>query len=125
MATRAAEEGVETRASWLPIVIVAFAQILLIFNISTLQVSIEGIVSAFNIPATATGTAIVSYTLVVAGFIMPGARLAQTLGSRRVVRTTVLLFAGSMILMMLSRGIVTLILAQVIAGAAAAALVQL
>lgn len=116
-------ERLETRTSWVPMVIIALAQILLIFNISTLQVSIEGIVSAFNVPATVIGTAIVSYTLVVAGFIMPGAKLAQTLGSRRIFRATVLLFGAAMALMVLSRGIITLILAQVIAGAAAAALV--
>src|SRR6185437_175960 len=113
----------ETQASWVPMVIIALAQILLIFNISTLQVSIEGIVSTFNTPATVVGTAIVSYTLVVAGFIMPGAKLAQSLGSRRVFRATVLLFGAAMLLVMLSRGVAMLIIAQIVAGAAAAALV--
>jgi predicted MFS family arabinose efflux permease len=114
---------VEPRAPWLPLVIIAMAQILLIFNVSTLQVSIEGIVSSFNAPATAVGTAIVTYSLVVAGFIMLGAKLGQSFGSRRVFRAMVMLFGVAMALMMLSRGIVTMIFAQVIAGAAAAALV--
>ena len=104
-------------------VVIALAQVLLIFNISTLQVSIEGIVYSFNAPATVVGTAIVTYTLVVAGFIMPGAKLGQKLGSRRVFRFTALLFGAAMALMMLSRGVVALILAQVIAGVAAAAMV--
>ncbi len=104
-------------------VIIAMAQILLIFNVSTLQVSIEGIVSSFNAPATAVGTAIVTYSLVVAGFIMLGAKLGRSFGSRRVFRTMVVLFGAAMMLMTLSRGIVTVIFAQIIAGAAAAALV--
>lgn len=117
------QERPETQASWVPMVIIALAQILLIFNISTLQVSIEGIVSTFNTPATVVGTAIVSYTLVVAGFIMPGAKLAQSLGSRRVFRASIILFGVAMLLVMLSRGVAMLMIAQIIAGAAAAALV--
>jgi predicted MFS family arabinose efflux permease len=110
-------------ASWLPMVVIAMAQILLIFNVSTLQVSIEGIVSSFNVPATVLGTAIVTYSLVVAGFIMLGAKLGQAFGSRRVFRAAIGLFGGAMALMMVSRGIGMVILAQVIAGAAAAAVV--
>jgi len=122
MATKRISD-VEPQARWLPMVIIAMAQILLIFNISTLQVSIEGIVSSFNAPATAVGTAIVTYSLVVAGFIMLGAKIGRSFGSRRVFRTMVVLFGAAMMLMTFSRGIVTVIFAQIIAGAAAAALV--
>jgi len=122
MATKRISD-VEPQAPWLPMVIIAMAQILLIFNISTLQVSIEGIVSSFNAPATAVGTAIVTYSLVVAGFIMLGAKIGRSFGSRRVFRTMVVLFGAAMMLMTFSRGIVTVIFAQIIAGAAAAALV--
>jgi hypothetical protein len=70
----------EPRASWLPLVIIAMAQIFMIFNVSTLQVSIDGIASSFNASATAVGSAIVAYALVVAAFILLGARIAQMLG---------------------------------------------
>jgi MFS family permease len=113
----------EPQASWLPMVIIALAQILMIFNVSSLQVSIEGIVSSFNAPATTVGTAIVTYSLVVAGFIMLGARIGQIFGSRRVFRAMVALFGAAMALMAFSRGPVTMIIAQVMAGAAAATLV--
>jgi MFS family permease len=104
-------------------VIIAMAQILMIFNVSTLQVSIEGIVSSFNTPATTVGTAIVTYSLVVAGLIMLGARIGEMYGSQRVFRAMVALFGAAMALMALSPSAVTMIIAQVIAGAAAAALV--
>jgi MFS family permease len=104
-------------------VVIAMAQILMVFNISSLQVSIEGIVSSFRTPATTVGTAIVTYSLVVAGFIMLGARAGQMFGSRRVFRVMILLFGAAMALMALSPGATTMILAQVLAGAAAAALV--
>jgi MFS family permease len=113
----------EPQASWLPMVVIAMAQILMVFNISSLQVSIEGIVSSFRTPATTVGTAIVTYSLVVAGFIMLGARAGQMFGSRRVFRVMILLFGAAMALMAFSPGATTMILAQVLAGAAAAALV--
>ena len=106
-------------------IIIATAQILMVFNVSSLQVSIDGIVSSFNIPATMIGTAIVTYSLVVAGLIMLGARVGQIYGSRRVFRTAVALFGTAMLLKALSGGLVTLLLAQAIAGLAAAALVPL
>lgn len=112
-----------TQTSWLPLVIIALAQILMIFNISSLQVSIEGIVASFSTPATTIGTAIVTYSLVVAGFIMPGARVGQIFGSRSVFRAMVLLFGTAMLLMALSFSAVIMIIAQIIAGVAAAALV--
>ncbi len=104
-------------------VIIAMAQILMIFNVSSLQVSMEGIVSSFRTPATTIGTAIVTYSLVVAGFIMLGAKAGQMFGSRGVFRVMVLLFGAAMALMALSPNAITMILAQVLAGAAAAALV--
>jgi MFS family permease len=113
----------QPRTSWMPMVVIGMTQILMVFNISTLQVSIEGIVSSFNTPATTVGTAIVAYSLVVAGFIMLGARLAARLGSRRVFRSMVLVFGAAMGLMSISPNATVMIVAQIVAGAAAAALV--
>lgn len=113
----------EPQASWLPMVIIAMAQILMIFNVSSLQVSVEGIVSSFSVPATIVGTAIVTYSLVVAGFILLGAKVGQMFGARRVFRSMILLFGSAMALMAFSRGAATIIIAQGIAGAAAASVV--
>src|SRR6476646_5163952 len=104
MATQPISEihaAAEPQASWLPMLVIAMAQILMIFNVSSLQVSIDGIVSSFSLPATAVATAIVTYSLVVAGLIMLGARMVMAISSGKVM----------------------LILAQVLAGVAAAALV--
>src|SRR6516165_4822132 len=109
--------------SWLPMIVIAMGQILLIFNVSTLQVSVEAIASSYGTPATSIGTAIVSYALVVAAFILLGGRVTPVFGSRRVFRWMVLLFGGAMTLVAISPGIVTMVIAQIAAGAAAAALV--
>src|SRR5690606_16058878 len=99
-------------ASWRPMLTIGLAQMLMVFNVSTLQVSIDGIASSFDAPATTVGTAIVTYSLVVAGLIMLGARIAQVIGSRRVFRLAVALLGAAMMLV-----------AQVVAGLAAAGLV--
>lgn len=113
----------ETRAPWLPMLIIVMAQILMIFNVSTLQVSIEGIASSLNASATTIGTAIVTYALVVAGFIMLGASVSRMFGSRQVFRMAVLLFGAGMAIMAFSFTTPMMIFAQMVAGAAAAALV--
>ncbi len=118
-----ADETSEGEASWMPLIVIAMAQIMMIFNISTLQVSIDGIASSLDTSATTIGTAIVAYALVVAAFIMLGARVAKMFGGERVFRGSVLLFGAGMAVMALAPGVITMIIAQVIAGAAAAALV--
>ena len=113
----------QSQASWMPLIVIIMAQMLMVFNVTTLQVSIDGIASTFNRSATIVGTAIVVYSLTVAGFIMVGAKIAGIYGSRRVFRATVLIFGAAMLVMTCSPGPIAIILAQVLAGAAAAALV--
>jgi MFS family permease len=119
----AEEVEAEARITWRPMVVIGLAQILMVFNVSTLQVSIEGIASSFGAPATSVGTAIVVYSLVVAGLIMLGARVAEVLGARVVFRATLVLFGVAMAVMAASPGAFTMIFAQTLAGIAAAALV--
>jgi MFS family permease len=109
--------------SWTPMLVIVLAQIMMIFNISTLQVSMEAIARSLGTAATTLGTAIVTYALVVAALILPGARVAQLIGSRRVFRASVGLFGIGMIVMAASFDVTLMIVAQVIAGMAAAMLV--
>lgn len=113
----------DLRASWKPLVVIILTQVLMVFNVSTLQVSIDAIASSFSRPATTVATAIVTYSLVVAGCLMLGARIARIRGSRRVFRAMVVLFGIAMAVIMLSPGAITMTIGQVVAGAAAAALV--
>jgi membrane-associated phospholipid phosphatase len=50
-------------------IVIAMAQILMSFNVNSLPVSIGGIVASFNAPSTLVGTAIVTYSLFIAGFV--------------------------------------------------------
>jgi MFS family permease len=121
--TTNASPNVDSRSSWMPLLVLIMAQVLLMFNLSTLQVSIDGIASSLHRPATTVGTAIVVYSLVVAGFLMVGARIAEMYGTRRVFRAMLVVFASAMALIAFSPSSSILIIAQIAAGAAAAAII--
>ena len=104
-------------------IVIVLAQIMMIFNISTLQVSMDSIAGSLRTAATTLGTAIVTYALVVAALILPGARVAQLIGSRRVFRASVGLFGIAMVVMAASFDATMMIVAQVLGGMAAAMLV--
>ena len=111
------------RAPWLPMVVIAMAQVLMSFNVSALGISMGGIVDTFDTNPATVGTAIVGYSLSVAAFIMLGAKLGALWGSRRMFQITSLIFGIAMALMTFSPTAGVLIAAQFIAGATAAALV--
>lgn len=71
----------ESKASWLPLIIVMFAQIQISFN--AFNVSISGITEDLGIPATSVGLALTTSTFAMAGFILLGAKLGAKLGMRR------------------------------------------
>jgi len=88
--------------SWLPMVVIALAQMLMSFNVSAIPVSMSGMVHSFNTPPTTVGTAVVMYSLGVSGFVMLGAKLGQRFGSKRFFQIAVSLFLVAMVLMVLS-----------------------
>ncbi|HEX6997474.1 MAG TPA: MFS transporter [Gammaproteobacteria bacterium] len=118
-----ASAGAAVRASWLPLAAIASAQVVLIFNVTALKVSIDGIADTLSLPASTLKTAIVVYFGVAAALTLPGARLGAVLGPRRVFRGATALFAAAMAAMTVSGGAPTLLAAQVGAGIASAALV--
>ena len=93
------------------------------FNINALRVSVGGIVKSFGTTPTAVGTAIVVHSLVVAGLVMLGAKIAARLGARLVFQATVVVFGAAMAIMLVSPNATVMIAGQAVAGAASAALV--
>src|SRR5262249_52156604 len=92
----------EAQASWLPMIVIAMAQMLMSFNVSALPVSMSGMVNSFNTPPTTVGTAVVMYSLGVSGFVMLGAKLGQRFGSKIFFQAAVVLFLAAMVLMVIS-----------------------
>src|SRR5262245_11004349 len=107
-----------TRASWLPLFIIVLGQLQMAINILALPVSLGPIAEDLDAPATATATALLLYSLCVAAFVMPGAKLGRLVGERRVFQTSLVLHGGAMVLMATSTDARTMNLAQVIAGLA-------
>ncbi|MGA1838952.1 MFS transporter [Herbiconiux sp. 11R-BC] len=112
-----------TRASWVPMVGLFLAQILMSFNVSALPVSLGGMVHDFGVPPTDVSTAIVTYGLVVAALVMVGAKIGQRVGWVTVFRVVVALFAVSALTMIFAPSVGWVIVAQALAGASAAIIV--
>ncbi|MFB2581663.1 MFS transporter [Herbiconiux sp. P15] len=119
--------GTETpspaRTSWVPMVGLFLAQILMSFNVSALPVSLGGMVDDFGVPPTDVSTAIVTYGLVVAALVMVGAKIGQRVGWVTVFRVVVVLFAVSALTMIFAPSVGWVIFAQALAGASAAIIV--
>lgn len=65
----------ETRESWVPMITIALAQVIMSFNVAALPVSMSGMVESFGVPPTTVATGSVMYWLAVAGLVMLGAKL--------------------------------------------------
>ena len=113
----------EARESWVPMIAIALGQAIMSFNVASLPVSLAGMVASFGVPPTTIATGIVMYSLAVAGFVMLGAKLVQRFGSTQVFRIVVGLFAVAQVLMVISPVVTVMLVAQLLAGLAAAVIV--
>jgi MFS family permease len=119
MATKAATAAseVQTRTSWLPLIVVVLTQIQASFAVNALTVSMQGITTDLDTPATSVGTAITAGTFAMAAFILLGAKLGAKFGSRGVFQIAVLIHALAMAGVALSVSPAMLFIAQAASGA--------
>lgn len=113
----------EPQASWIPMLAIALGQAIMSFNVASLPVALGGMVESFGVPPTTVATGIVAYSMLVAGFVMLGAKLAQRFGALQVFRAAVALFCGAQVLMTFSPNATLMITAQALCGAAGAVIV--
>ncbi|GAC69465.1 MFS transporter [Gordonia soli] len=118
----AAASDIERR-SWLPMVSLFFAQVLMSFNVAALPVSIGGMVDDFDVAPTTVGTTIVVYGLAVAALVMLGGKLGRRVGWVTIFRAVVISFGASAVLMIVSPSVGWAIAGQALAGASAAVIV--
>ncbi|WP_223690800.1 MFS transporter [Leifsonia poae] len=105
------------KTSWLPLIVVVLTQIQASFAVNTLTVSMAGITSDLDTPATSVGTAITAGTFAMAAFILLGAKLGARFGTRRVFQIAVVIHGLSMAAVALSTSATMLFIAQAASGA--------
>ena len=81
---------------------IALGQMIMSFNVASLPVALGGMVKSFGVPPTTVATGIVAYSMLVAGFVMLGAKLAQRFGAVQVFRVAVVMFCAAQVLMTFS-----------------------
>src|SRR5262249_60115091 len=113
----------EADASWAPMIAIARGQAIMSFNVAALPVAMGGMVKSFGVPPTTVATGIVVYGMLVAGFVMLGAKLCQRYGATQVFRAAVVVFCISQIVMTFSPTASAMILAQGLCGASASVIV--
>ena len=111
------------RRSWVPMVGLFLAQVLMSFNVAALPISLGGMGQDFGVPPTIASSTIVVYGLAVAALVMTGAKLGQRVGWVKIFRVVTLVFACSSVMMIVAPTIGWAIAGQVLAGAAAAIIV--
>ena len=122
-AQTAAYTEATTRESWVPMIAIALGQMIMSYNVASLPVALSGMVNSFGVPPTTVATGIVAYSMLVAGFVMLGAKLIQRFGALRVFRIAVLAFCAAQVLMTFSPNAALMITAQGLSGASAAVIV--
>lgn len=126
MTTTSATAGhpaTDARESWVPMITISLGQMLMSFNVASLPVAMGGMVKSFGVPPTTVATGVVMYSMLVAGFVMLGAKLNQRFGALHVFRAVIILFGFAQVVMTFSPSANFMILAQGMSGAAGAALV--
>lgn len=103
--------------SWLPLIVVVLTQIQASFAVNALTVSMQGITTDLDTPATSVGTAITAGTFAMAAFILLGAKLGAKFGSRGVFQIAVAIHGLAMAAVAVSVSPAMLFVAQAASGA--------
>ncbi len=105
------------KASWLPLIVVVLTQVQASFAVNALTVSMAGITTDLDTPATSVGTAITAGTFAMAAFILLGAKIGARFGTRGVFQIAVAIHAAAMAAVALSASPAMLFIAQASSGA--------
>lgn len=101
----------------MPLIVVVLTQIQASFAVNALTVSMAGITTDLNTPATSVGTAITAGTFAMAAFILLGAKIGARFGTRGVFQIAVGIHAAAMAAVAFSVSPAMLFIAQASSGA--------
>ena len=109
--------SVEVKTSWVPLIVVVLTQIQASFAVNALTVSMAGITTDLDTPATSVGTAITAGTFAMAAFILLGAKVGAKFGSKRVFQIALVIHGTAMAGVALAQTPAMLFIAQAASGA--------
>lgn len=115
--TSEATAAVPAASSWLALIVVVLTQIQASFAVNALTVSMAGITTDLDTPATSVGTAITAGTFAMAAFILLGAKVGSRFGTRGVFQIAVAIHGLAMLGVALSVSPAMLFIAQASSGA--------
>jgi MFS family permease len=118
-----AEGEAGQKMQWLPITVVALAQVLVVANTGVLSLSVGGIVADFRTSTATVQSGLVVYLLMTAAFMILGGKLARLFGAVRVFRISVLLYGVGLAALAASVSPSMVVGAEAVIGLAASALV--
>ena len=109
-AVAATAESSAAKRSWLPLMILGAAQFVMVLDSSVMNVSISQIVHDLNTSIQGVQTAITMYTLVMAAFMLVGAKLGDMYGRDRIFAIGLAIYACGSLITALSPNLTVLLL---------------
>ena len=112
----------EAAVSWLPLVVLAVAQFMVILDVTVVNVALPSIGTALGFDAGDLSRVVTAYVLFTGGLMLLGGRMADLLGARRVFSTGLLVFTGASAAAGLAEAPDALVAARAVQGIGAAML---
>jgi EmrB/QacA subfamily drug resistance transporter len=104
------------RNPWLTLSVLAFAQFMVLLDVTIVNVALPSIQSGLDFSADGLQWVVSGYTLMFGGFLLLGGRLADLLGRRRMFVVGLALFSGASLVAGLSTSAAMLIAARAVQG---------
>src|SRR5215469_223156 len=108
------------RSPWLALALLASAQLMLVLDVTVVNVALPDIGAALNLGRGEVPWVMTAYTLVFGGLMLLGGRLADLFGARRLTLAGLALFTASSLLCALSQDAAMLLAGRSLQGLGAA-----
>ncbi|MBN9305732.1 MAG: hypothetical protein BGO82_02130 [Devosia sp. 67-54] len=115
-------DGRSLRTGWFELVLLAAAQLMLVLDVTVVNVALPDLVRDLHAPAAQSGLVIVVYGALFGGLLLVGGRAADRFGPRRVLLVGLVLFTGASLLAGFSVSMPMLLGARAVQGIGAALL---
>jgi len=110
------------RSAWWALVVLALAQLMLVLDVTVVNVALPRLSADLGLNADLAGWAIAAYAVPFGGLLLLGGRLADRVGARRMLLIGLVIFVAGSLASGLSTGVVDYLGARALQGAGAALL---